>query len=439
MKQKVQLDPDFFDYDLPTPEETMGELSQFWGGMFGEEEEAPEKEQQNVPAASGEDRRISMSFMSDPISIVWNWSDLDYANSNDDPNFNLTIAALILASNIECTIGDHSWSLVESSLSKLGFVNIVHHFFDDSEDVSCAAMVFARSKEPVHGKYVVAAVYRGTSSMADIISDVKSVFDGFQEAGMAGVSMLSEYIDSQKLTKKNTTLFITGHSYGAANASLVGVLSAGLAERDSIFCYPFATPNYDSDGRTGKGMKMFSFDSAEDIVPQIPVGPTLGKSGVDIIYDRLDMQKNHPEEYQRFRRIYKYFRQREYDEDFDFVPEILTGNKDAKAREDSEILRNHLPYTYMALILSEQPDDVIDSYIGKAADSSTKIEMYAGEVYRLPIKELRKNISWISSDDSVAVLNDKGMLAGKGAGTAKLTASLENGKAITIEVTVLED
>jgi hypothetical protein len=436
MKKKVELNDDIFDYELPMPEETMGELSPFWPDMFGEEKEEQEKD----PAERGEDLRISMSFMSDPISVVWNWSDLDYANSNDAPNFNLTVMALILSTNIECMIGEHSWSLVESSLSKLGFINIVHHHFDDAEDISCVAMVFARSKEPVHGKYVVAAVYRGTTSMSDVISDVKSqLVDGFYEAGMVSVSMLSEYIDSQKLTKENTTLFITGHSYGAANASLVGVMSTDLAERDSIFCYPFAAPNYDRDGRTGKGMKMFTFDSVEDIVPQVPVGPNLDKAGVEIIYDRLDMQLNQPEEYQRFLRVYKYFRHRDYEEDFDFIPEVFTIHRDEKIESDSEIFRHHMTYIYMALILSEQPDDVIDSYIGKAADSGMRIEMYAGEVYRMPIKEEFKNITWKSSDKSVATLNKKGMLAAKGAGKAQLTATLKDGKTATLEVTVLED
>jgi hypothetical protein len=57
-------------------------------------------------------------------------------------------------------------------------------------------------------------------------------------------------------TRVHTTLFITGHSYGAANASLVGILSRDLAEPDSIFCYPFATPNYNRHGLTGDDMKM---------------------------------------------------------------------------------------------------------------------------------------------------------------------------------------
>ena len=41
--------------------------------------------------------RVSMTFCPDPITTTWDWSDLDYKNSNDAPNWNLTIMALILA------------------------------------------------------------------------------------------------------------------------------------------------------------------------------------------------------------------------------------------------------------------------------------------------------------------------------------------------------
>ena len=376
------FDSDIFDYELPTPEEAMGALSGLWDDMFGEEDEALEEEQEKALSERGEDLKMSMPFMSDPINVVWNWSDLDYAHSNDEPNINLTVMALVLATNIECTIGDNAWSLVESNLRQLGFDNIVSYYFEEEEDISCAAMVFARSKKPVHGKYVVAAIYRGTSSYADIISDVKSqLLDGFYEAGVEAADKLREYIHSQNLTKENTTLFITGHSYGAANASLVGIMSTDLAERDSIFCYPIAAPNYYRDGLTGKGMKMFTFDSKEDIVPQVPVGPTLDKTGIEIIYDRLDIQKNHPEQYQRFLRVYKYFRHRDYDEDFDFMSEEFTLTSTSEdTRVDDDIFRVHMTYTYIALILSEQPDDVIDSYIGKSADPDTKTEIYEEKV-----------------------------------------------------------
>lgn len=375
-------DFDIFDYTMPTPEEAMDPLSSLQS-IFGEQEVAAKEKKKKEPVRKRKDNRLSMTFMKEPISTVWNWSDLDYAHSNDEPNINLTVMALILTTNIECTIGDNAWSLAESNLSQLGFENIVHYHFEEEEDISCAAVMFARSKKPVHGKYVVAAVYRGTSSDADIISDVKSqLVDGFYDAGLAASYRLREYIYSQNLTKENTTLFITGHSYGAANASLVSIMSTDLADRDSIFCYTLAAPNYYRDGLTGDGMKMFTFYSTEDIVPQLPTGPTLDKTGVEIIYDRLDIQKNHPEQYQRFLRIYKYFRHRDYDKDFDFLSEEYTLTQSSKktqadddifnltdspedSRVDEDLFRVHMTYTYIALILSELPDDAIDSYIGQ--------------------------------------------------------------------------
>ena len=403
----------------------------------------PAAELQAEPVMNAEPTRISMTFCPDPISTIWDWSDLDYRNSNEAPNHNLTIMALILATNIESTIGAHAWTLTEYSLKKLGFTNVVHHYFEHAEKISRAAMMFARSIEPVNGKYVVAAVYRGSSSIEDAISDVKSELDGFCDAGNAGVAMLQAYIASQGLTKENTTLFITGHSYGAANASLVGILSKDkeLAEPDSIFCYPFATPNYNRHGLTGDGMKMFSFDSNEDVVPQVPVGPNLDKTGADIKLDRLDMQLNQPERYARFLRLYKYFRGRDFDEDYDFMPDAYSGNRTpVKAQVNSQIIRNHMPYTYMALILSEQPDEVIDTYIGSAAQEELVLEMSVGEVYKLP--SIGKGnagsgaVEWNSSDETVASVEGPGLLAAKKVGTSNLTAAVSNEKKAVVQVHV---
>ena len=87
----------------------------------------------------------------------------------------------------------------------------------------------------------------------DFISDAKAEPGGFHQAGINATNELRAYCSSQKLTKENTILFITGHSYGASSASLVGIMSTDLAERDSIFCYSYATPNYIRNGLTGEG------------------------------------------------------------------------------------------------------------------------------------------------------------------------------------------
>ena len=402
-------------------------------------EPAPEEPEKSTAV------QLSLPFGTDEITLTWDWADLNPANPNDAPNLNLTIATLVLASNIETTVGDHAWSLVENSLSRLGFTNIVHYFFEQDEWINHAAMVFARSVEMVSGKYVVAAVYRGSSSIADFISDLKAEPGGFHDAGTNGVNMLSSYISSQGLSKENTILLITGHSYGAANSSLVGIRGTDLAERDSIFCYSFATPNYIRHGLTGEGMKMFSFDSNEDVVPQVPVGPNLDKTGVDVKFDRLDIQLNDPERYARFQRLYRHFRRRDFDEDADFLPEEYSFKVPIRIPVNIPIIRNHMPYTYMALILSALTDEEIDGYIGTFSGQEVDlvIEMSVGEIYKLPALGKGEKgpalLSWSSSDESVASLRGISLLEAKSAGSATLTASSLSGRQTTVGVHVSAD
>lgn len=301
------------------------------------------------------------------ITTAWDWADLNPEAANDVPNLNLTVASLVLSSNIELTVGKHSWSLIEDTLSQLGFVNLKHHYFGLSEKVNHPAMAFGRSAKPFGGKYVVAAVYRGSSSMADVVSDAKAEPKGFRQAGVHATSRLKEYLESQRLTADNTILLITGHSYGAACSALVGIMSAdaGLAKRGSIFCYSFATPNYIREGLTGAGMKMFSFDSNEDVVPQVPVGLQLDKTGVDVTFDRLDSELNDPERYARFSALYQCFRGADFEDDRDFLPKEYSFKLPVRIPLNTVIIRNHMPYTYMSLILSELPDEVAYAYIGR--------------------------------------------------------------------------
>ena len=401
----------------------------------------------DAPALAGPDEngRITLPFLHD-VTTTWDWADLDPANPNDAPNLNLTVMGLILATNAETTRGGHAWTQTERSLAALGFTNLVHHYFEEEEQVNHPAMVFGRSTRTVAGKYVVAAVYRGSSSIEDAVSDLKAEPGGFHEAGINATNALRSYVKSQGMTKENTILFITGHSYGAAATSLVAIMSADIAERDSIFGYSFATPNYIRHGLTGENMKMFSFDSNEDVVPQVPVGPGLDKTGVCIKYDRLDYKLNDPARYERFLRLYRYFRENSYDEDSDFLPDEYSGYRHAiKIKNNTPIVRNHMPYTYMALILSEYSDEVIDSYIAPVKSREftlPALEMLAGEAYRLPRTGpgLKKPaLSWSTSDEDVAFISDRGLLTAKAPGTAKLTVTTESGRQASIEVCVLAD
>lgn len=393
--------------------------------------------------------KFSLPFLGN-VTTVWDWADLDPSNSNDAPNLNLTVAALVLAANAEVTRGAHAWSQTESNLSALGFTNLAHHYFEEEEKVNYPGMVFGKSTVTVAGKTVVAAVYRGSSSIEDAISDIKAEPAGFVQAGINATNELRSYVKSQGLTKENTILFITGHSYGAATTSLVTIMSTDLAERDSIFGYSFATPNYKRNGLTGDGMKMFSFDSNEDIVPQVPVGPGLDKTGVCLKYDRLDYKLNDPARYERFLKLYKYFRGKDYDEDSDFMPPEYSGNRGAvRVAIDTVIVRNHMPYTYMALILSALDSETAYAYITPpvreeefAKSALLEWSMYVGEVYRLPLNTGKGKgavLNWKSSNENVLSINEKGMMSAVDEGTAELTAMTENGKSMTIKMHVLEN
>lgn len=401
----------------------------------------------DAPRLAGPDEngRITLPFLHD-VTTTWDWSDLDPAGPNDAPNLNLTVMGLILATNAETTRGGHAWTQTERSLSALGFTNIAHHYFEEEEKVNHPGMVFGRSTRTVAGKYVVAAVYRGSSSIEDAISDIKAEPGGFHEAGINATNELRSYVKSQGLTKENTILFITGHSYGAATTSLVTIMSADIAERDSIFGYSFATPNYIRHGLTGENMKMFSFDSNEDVVPQVPVGPGLDKTGVCIKYDRLDYKLNDPARYERFLRLYKYFRENSYDEDSDFLPDEYSGYRHAiRTKNNTPIVRNHMPYTYMALILSEYSDEVVNAYITPIKSkelSLPPLEMLVGEAYRLPQTGLglkKPELSWSASDEGVILVSDKGLLTAKAPGDAKLTVTTEDGRKASLNIRVSAD
>ena len=311
-----------------------------------------------------EGSKITIPFYHD-ITAAWDWADLDPANPNDAPSLNLSVWGLILSSNIELTVGRHAWSLVEKTLEMLGFTNIKHHYFELAEKINRPSVVFGRSTEKVNGKYVVAAVYRGSSSTEDVISDIDAEPRGFLKAGINSTVELEAYLKSEGLTKEGAILCITGHSSGASTASLVGILSTDLAERDSIFCYSFATPNYERNGLTGDGMKMFCFASNEDVVPQVPVGPGIDKTGKIVPYDRLDLKLSDPARFARFEKLYKYFRGKDFDSDSSFLPKEYSYRLFTKIPINTILIRNHMPYTYMALILSELPDEIAYSYINE--------------------------------------------------------------------------
>ena len=101
-----------------------------------------------------------------------------------------------------------------------------------------------------------------------------------------------------------------------------------------------------------------------------------------------------------------------------------------------------MPYTYMPFLLCGLTDKEVDSYIVEvpkktARDQGPDWEMFVGEVYRLPLATTDL-FTWSSSDETVAFIDEKGMLAGKSAGDVLLTLSSPGGKQFVIKVRVSE-
>ena len=101
-----------------------------------------------------------------------------------------------------------------------------------------------------------------------------------------------------------------------------------------------------------------------------------------------------------------------------------------------------MPYTYMPFLLSELPDEQAYSYmveVPKASDDEKgpDWEMYVGEVYRLPLTKTG-TFTWTSSDESIASINEKGMISGNAAGDALLTITAPGGKQYAVKIRVSE-
>ncbi len=393
-----------------------------------------------------ESRRINLPFFHS-ITTTWEWSALDHAKTDEQPDLNMTVTSLVLSSNIENTFGKHNWDVVEGSLTKLGFINIEHLYFEHSAKINYPAMVFAMSDRPVNGKYPVAAIFRGTTSFYDYISDIESERNGFHKAGENAVRELARYLELHGLTKDNTTLFLTGHSYGAAIASLVAIMSEDLAERDSVFCYTFASPNYFRNGLSGDGMKMFTFVSDEDLVPGVPIGHNQDKTGHMIRLSRTDLESHAPQNYKRFLRLYLHFRDKNFDKDSETPSRFHFLNPEGLIPSKESVLRNHMPSTYMALILSEYSDEIADSFItilSKAMETVENLEwdLCAGEVCKLPFTDKKTDhgkLLWRSLDETVIHIDDRNMLTALKEGEAALTVTDEKGRAASIAVHVQDD
>ena len=298
------------------------------------------------------------------MRFAWNWEDLLQNALTAGENRNLAIAGLVLSNDVEfAALGG------ETMLAELGFDHIRSEYYVFStrtkNAVSKPARTFGHRKIEKDGKdcHIFCAVFKGSTTLPDVITDICSVVDGFYEGGRSCAESLKEYMDGfDGARKDNSILFITGHSLGASTANVAGRISRAFVQEESLFVYTFASPNYETKGeeKDGKTCPNFHYyTNLDDIVPKVPstIPPFyFTKIGTEHRFRYSSMSEAQK---QRFLRAYRYFRHMTFEEDTDLLGLGLkkTENIEYKA------LKNHLCHTYMSFLLSELKEEELDQFI----------------------------------------------------------------------------
>ena len=297
----------------------------------------------SVPAAENAGK-VSVPFANKSVLLSWNWN--DFKESSYTENRRLAAAGIAIAGNAAASdYGSSPYAKVEKTVRALGFTKNIKHLYYSSTKEDYPGMTFAMSSQKVGGKTVVLAVFKGTSSWDDIVTDAKSQLDGFQPAGKHALSELKKYLSGQKLTSKNTILYIVGHSYGGAVASLVAMNASGLAPEKSVFVYTFASPNYYINGTSSTGHgNIHTYVNAADAVPKVPARIDCGKRGSVYTFDYGKDKKINLGKIRRFDLAFHYLTDGWYSSYID-------------------PLKEHMDYTYMSIVMSYMgTQEIMDSF-----------------------------------------------------------------------------
>ena len=390
-----------------------------------------------VSAADSGSHKVQLPFTKD-VSVNWNWNDLLKDASKANENVELAVAGLALSRNAEVLRVK-----AEDTLRELGFENIQSDYYQLSTDhhvtIEKPARTFAHKTITSNGKQynIVCALFKGTTTLPDAITDINSLKDGFYYAGWNCTEALKEYLAGiSGSTKDNTILFITGHSLGASTANMVGelCLDEDLLSEDQVFVYAFASPNYRTDGKENDGQKHLNFrtfTNENDVVPTVPPNYTRINKPLE---HKFDYNKLSAAQKKKFNRIYEYFRDRTFEEDTSLLGLGLGDPEDFKTYET---LKNHLAHTYMSFILSELSDKHIDEHLSKLKASDLKVssplKLIKGKTKAIPATATNK-MSFTSSSPAVATVTGnkaKGMKNGQATITVKAegSAKLKTGEA----------
>ena len=292
-----------------------------------------------------------------PMKLLWDWGTLLQSATARVKDSRLAIIGLVMSWACEM-----SSITVESLFQTLGFEHVWSSHYAmttlQRNAISEPARTFAHKAIQKDGRvyHIVCATFKGTTTVNDAITDVKSVGDGFFEAGKNCAEALEAYVQGiEGATDTNTILFITGHSLGAAVANVVGRLTGNIAEDNMRFVYTYASPNYEcgKDAESGYVFPNFrTFTNVADAVPTVP--PAFPKIGIEYTYDREALTET---QRLRFEEAYKYFRGVAFDDDNDPIGFGVTAISDPAL---ANVLKNHLAATYMSFIISELTDEQME-------------------------------------------------------------------------------
>ncbi len=208
------------------------------------------------------------------LTVDWNW-DLFKADSTHYEE-NLYKTALYFSDKVEV-----SYYEAKDAFEYMGFGHVdEENYFQllQKFDVNAPAVVFGSKEVQYEGKkkIVVAVSVRGTSDIGDVASDVLSVANGFKDAAENTEGYLDKYISRycKEYEKSDIVLFLSGHSLGGATAGQLARLYSHKGYLNSnIYCYTFASPNYDIENDNPKDFKnVFNLVHENDTIPTLPYG-----------------------------------------------------------------------------------------------------------------------------------------------------------------------
>ncbi len=276
-----------------------------------------------------------------PVFISAEWDD-EWISENSSFSYNHGLAriASILATVSYTDIeSEQKSNLMEQTYKILGAEDgsIDFHYdvdYSAPQGDNQAAFSFAskKIKTSLGEKTLVFVVIRGTPlnanewisnlAVSDTTEQNVTIHEGFYRTMEQVRSALEYYLLNQKAEPKETSLFITGHSRGAAVANLLGAKLSDekIFDTSKIFVYTFASPNVSQadDVSDPKYGFIWNIVSGEDVVPSLPPDRNswkfkkYGKMRVLINRWTADKSKYDEEFYPAMNKIYSQFLGRDF-------------------------------------------------------------------------------------------------------------------------------